>query len=60
MFAVVVIQLCFTIGVNVCVCVCVCVYVRMSVVSFTVKHSVLPPCGVDGRSRNPFYYYYYY
>ena len=34
--------------------VCVCV------VSVTVKYPVLPPCVVDGRSRNPLYYYYYY
>ena len=37
-----------------CVCVCVCV------VSVIVKRPVLPPCVVDGRSRNPLYYYYYY
>ena len=30
--------------VGVCVCVCVCV------VSVIVKHPVLPPCAVDGRS----------
>ena len=36
-----------------CVCVCVCV------VSVIVKRPVLPPCVVDGRSRNPLYYYYY-
>ena len=35
-----------------CVCVCVCV------VSVIVKGPVLPPCVVDGRSRNPLYYYY--
>ena len=34
-------------------CVCVCV------VSVIVKRPVLPPCVVDGRSRNPLYYYYY-
>ena len=33
--------------VRACVCVCVC-----------VKCPVLPPCAVDGRSRNPLYYYY--
>ena len=33
---------------------CMCV----SVVSVIVKHPVLPPCTVDGRSRNPLYYYY--
>ena len=33
--------------------VCVCV------VSVIVKRPVLPPCVVDGRSRNPLYYYYY-
>ena len=31
-----------------CVCVCVCV----CVVSVVVKRPVLPPCAVDGRSRN--------
>ena len=36
--------------------VCVCVYV--CVVSVTVKRPVLPPCVVNGRSRNPYYYYY--
>ena len=25
-----------------------------------VKRPVLPPCAVDGRSRNPLYYYYYF
>ena len=35
-------------------CVCVCV------VSVIVKRPVLPPCVVDGRSRNHLYYYYYY
>ena len=30
---------------------CVCVI---------VKRPVLPPCDVDGRSRNPLHYYYYY
>ena len=28
------------------------------VVSAIVKRPVLPPCVVDGRSRNPLYYYY--
>ena len=37
-----------------CVCVSVCV------VSIIVKHPPLPPCAIDGRSRNPLYYYYYY
>ena len=37
-----------------CVCVCVCV------VNVIVKCPVLPPCAVDGRSRNPLYCYYYY
>ena len=32
---------------------CVCV------VSVIVKRPVLPPCVVDGRSRNLHYYYYY-
>ena len=35
-------------------CVCVCV------VSVIVKRPVLPPCVVDGRSRNPLHHYYYY
>ena len=35
-----------------CVCVCVCV------VSVIVKRPVVPPCVVDGRSRNPLYYIY--
>ena len=30
------------------------------VVSVIVKHPVLLPSVVDGRSRNPLYYYYYY
>ena len=63
-------------GVCVCVCVCVCVRacvrscvracVRacmracVCVGSVNVKHPALPPCAVDGRSRNPLYYYYYY
>ena len=48
-------------GVCVCVCVCVCgVCVCVCVVSVIVKRPVLPPCAVDGRSRNPLYYYYYY
>ena len=38
----------------------VCLSVCLSVVSVTVKRSVLLPCVVDGRSRNPLYYYYYY
>ena len=33
-------------------CVCVCV------VSVIVKRPALPPCGIDGRNRNLFYYYY--
>ena len=37
---------------NVSVCVCV--------VSVIVKRPVLPPCVVDGRSRNSLYHYYYY
>ena len=59
-----------------CVCVCVCACVRACVFvcecacvracvcvcvgSVNVKHPALPPCAVDGRSRNPLYYYYYY
>ena len=34
-------------------------YVRACVVNVIVKRPVLPPCVVDGRSRNPLYYYYY-
>ena len=41
--------------VRACVSLCVCV----CVVSVIVKHPVLPPNVVDGRSRNPLYYYYY-
>ena len=41
----------FELECTLCVCVCVCVI---------VKRPVLPPCAVDGRSRNPLYYYYYY
>ena len=41
--------------------VCVwCLCVSVSVVSDIVKRPVLPPCVVDGRSRNPVYYYYLY
>ena len=36
-----------------CVCVRVCVCV-------IVKRPVIPPCAVDGRSRNPLYYHYHY
>ena len=38
-------------------CVCVSVCVRACVVSVIVKCPVLPPCVLDGRSRNPLYYY---
>ena len=51
----------------VCVCVCACVCLRawmhacvhacMCVVSVIVKCRVLPPCAVDGHSRNSLYYY---
>ena len=41
-----------------CVCVCVRVRVCVCVVSVIVKRPVLPPCVVDGRSRNPLCYYY--
>ena len=37
-----------------CLLLCAC----MCVVSVIVKHPVLPPCAVDGRSRNPLYYYF--
>ena len=37
-----------------CVCVCMCVSVVI------VKHPVLPPCAVDGQSRNLYCYYYVY
>ena len=36
------------------------VCVRVCVVSVIVKRPVLPPCVVDGRSRNPLYYSYSY
>ena len=45
----------WSVCVHACICVCVCVCV--CVVSVIVKHPVLPPCAVDGRSRNPLYYY---
>ena len=51
---------CECVCVCVCVCVSVCVCVCVCVVSATVKRPVLPPCAVDGHSRNPLYYYYYY
>ena len=37
-------------------CVRACVRYGVSVI---VKRPVLPPCGVDGRSRYPLYYYYH-
>ena len=46
----------------VCGCACVCVHacvracVHVCVVSVLVKRPVLPPCAVDGHSRNPLYY----
>ena len=33
--------------------------VGVGVVSVTVKCPALPPCAIDGRSRNPLYYYYH-
>ena len=36
-----------------------CVYVCVCVVSVIIKHPVLPPCAVDGHSRNPLFYYYF-
>ena len=36
-------------------CVRACVFVG----SVNVKRPALPPCAVDGRSRNRLYYYYY-
>ena len=48
-------------GVSVYVSVRVCVWGgggRGSVVSVIVQCPVLPPCAVDGRSRNPLYYYF--
>ena len=49
-----------------CVCVCVCVRARaracvsasLCVCCVIVKCPVLPPCAVDGRSKNRLYYYY--
>ena len=35
------------------------VRVCVSIVSVIVERPVLPPCVVDGHSRNPLYYYYY-
>ena len=53
----------FSVCARVCACVracaCVCVCVCVCVVSVIVKRPVLPPCVVDGRSRNPLYHYYY-
>ena len=46
--------------VSVCVCMCVCVCVCVVVVSVIVKCPMLPPCAVDGHSRNPFYYFCYF
>ena len=43
-----------------CMCVCARACMCMCVVSVIVKHPVLPPCVVEGCSRNPLYYYYYY
>ena len=55
---------CVCVCVCACTCVCACVHACMCVcvcvVSVIVKHPVLPPSVVDGRSRNPLYYYYYY
>ena len=48
-------QLCLPPRLTVCGCVCVCACV--CVVSVIVKHHVLPPCVVDGCSKNPLYYY---
>ena len=42
------------------VCACVCVCVRVCVLNVIVKRPALPPCAVDGRSRNLLVYYYYY
>ena len=45
-----------------CVCVCACVRacVCVCVCGVTVKRPALPPCAVDGRSRNPLYFYYWF
>ena len=53
---------CVCVCLHVCVCVLACVHVCVCVcvVSVIVKRPVLPPCAVDGRSRNPLYYYYDY
>ena len=46
-------------------CVCACLHacvracVRACVVSVIVKLPALPPCVVDGHSRNPLYHYHY-
>ena len=42
--------------VSACVYVCVFVCLFVSVIRIIVKCPVLPPCAVDGHSRNPFYY----
>ena len=39
---------------------CTCVRACVCVISVIVKRPVLPPCAVNGRSRNPLYHYYYY
>ena len=55
--------------VSVCLCLCVRECVRacvracvrvcvVSVIGVIVKRPVLPPCAVDGRSRNPLYYWF--
>ena len=41
----------------VCVCLCVCTCMSVSVVSVIVKRPLLPPCAVEGCSKNPLYYY---
>ena len=44
---------------DVCVCTCACVCMGVGAVRVIVKRPALPPCALDGRSRNPLYYYYY-
>ena len=60
----------FVSGGGLSVSMCLCLSLRVSVwvgrcvgvVSVKIKRPALPPCAVDGRSRNPicFNYYYYY
>ena len=51
--------MCVCVCVCVCECVCVCVSVCVCgvfVVSVIVKRPALPPCPVDGSSKNPLFF----